>query len=236
MKKGYKNLIVICACVVVVGAGGTYFVQKTTASPKMEIAIITYSVKKGDLSKTVSSSGNIEASESVDLSFSGKSKVTQIHVNAGDSVTKGQVLAEMDATSVNNALLLAQANYDSAVAKLKSIEAGTDTSTISDQKYQVSKAKLDVTSAQTELSNVKKISSAFYLQQQVDLAKAAVISAQTILDQEKEGTDQSKTLFAQVALENAQNAYKQAATQQSNKDSLQTSLSSLQNKLAGKKS
>ena len=231
MKKGYKNLIVICTCVVVVGAGGTYFVQKTTASPKTEIATITYSVKKGDLSKTVSSSGNIEASDSVDLSFSGKSKVTQIHVNAGDSVTKGQVLAEMDATSVNNALLLAQANYDSSVAKLKSIEAGTDASTISDQKYQVSKAKLDVTSAQTELSNAKKISSAFYLQQRVDLAKAAVISAQTILDQEKQGTDQSKTLFAQVALENAQNAYKQAATQQSNKDSLQTSLSSLQNKL-----
>ncbi|MWV43159.1 HlyD family efflux transporter periplasmic adaptor subunit [Paenibacillus sp. HJL G12] len=231
MNKVTKNVLIICGCVVVIGAGGTYFVQKSSAKPKTETATITYEVKKGDLSKTVTSSGNVEASNSVNLSFSGKSKVTKVNVNAGDKVQKGQLLAEMDATALQNALLSAQANYDSANAKLKSLQDGTDSDTIADQKYQVSKAKSDLDSAETDLANAKKLANPTYVQQQIDKAKAAVVNAQTKLDQTKQGTDQSQILFAQVALESAQNAYKQAASRQSgSQDSTQSSVTSAQSK------
>lgn len=232
MNKVTKNVLIICGCVVVIGAGGTYFVQKSSAKPKTETATITYEVKKGDLSKTVTSSGNVEASNSVNLSFTGKSKVTKVLVNSGDQVQKGQLLAEMDATALQNALLSAQASYDSAVAKLKSLEAGTDASTIADQKSQVSQAKAALDSAESDLANAKKLTNPTYVQQQIDKAKTAVVNAQTKLDEVKQGTDQSQILFAQVALENAQNAYKQAASQQSGgQDSPQTSVAAAQSKV-----
>lgn len=232
MNKVTKNVLIICSCVVVIGAGGTYFVQKSSAKPKTETATITYEVKKGNLSKTVTSSGNVEASNSVNLSFSGKSKVTKVNVNAGDKVQKGQLLAEMDATALQNALLSAQANYDSAAAKLKSLEDGTDSSTIADQKYQVSKAKSDLSSAESDLTNAKKLANPTYVQQQIDKAKTAVVNAQTKLNEVKQGTDQSQVLFAQVALENAQNAYKQAASQQSGgQDSQQSTVTAAQSKV-----
>jgi HlyD family secretion protein len=71
MNKVTKNVL-LAGCVVVIGAGGTYFVQKSTAKPEAETATIAYEVKKGNLSKTVTSSGNVEAADSVNLSFSGK--------------------------------------------------------------------------------------------------------------------------------------------------------------------
>ncbi|MDR9855093.1 efflux RND transporter periplasmic adaptor subunit [Paenibacillus sp. VCA1] len=219
MNKVTRNVLIICGCVVVIGAGGTYFVQKSAAKPKMETATITYEVKKGDLSKTVTSSGNVEASDSVNLSFSGKSKVTKVHVSPGDKVQKGQLLAEMDTTALQNSLLSAQANVESAAAKLKSLEEGTDADTIADQKYAVSQAKADWDSAQSDLAEAKKQADPSYVQQQLDKAKTAVVNAQTKLDQAKQGTDQSQVLFAQVALENAQNAYKQAAAQQNGANS-----------------
>lgn len=176
MNKAVKNVLIICGCVIVIGAGGTYFYQKNASATKTETATITYAVERGDLSKTVTSSGNVEAPESVNLSFSGNSKVTNVNVSVGEAVKKGQLLAAMDATALQNELLSAQAKYDSAVAKLDSIQAGTDSATLSEQKAQVSKAQSDLENAKTALTNAKKAANASYLQAQVDKAKASVIS------------------------------------------------------------
>ncbi|MEK4357678.1 efflux RND transporter periplasmic adaptor subunit [Paenibacillus sp. FSL M7-1455] len=235
MNKVARNVLIICGCVVVIGAGGTYAVQKSAATPKTETATITYEVKKGDLSKTVTSSGNVEASDSVNLAFSGKSKVTKVHVSPGDKVSKGQLLAEMDATALQNALLSAQANYESAAAKLKSLQEGTDADTIANQKYEVSKAKADWENAQSELAEAKKQADPTYIQQQLDKAKKTVEIAQAKLDLAKQGTDQSQVLFAQVALENAQNAYKQAASRQSGADASQSSVKTAESKVESAK-
>lgn len=235
MNKVARNVLIICGCAVVIGAGGTYFVQKSTAKPNTETATITYEVKKGDLSKTVTSSGNVEAAESVNLAFSGKSKVTKVHASPGDKVLKGQLLAEMDATALQNALLSAQANYESAAAKLKSLQEGTDADTIANQKDAVSGAKADLNSAQSELAEAKKQADPSYIQQQLNKAKTAVVNAQTKLDQAKQGTDQSQVLFAQVALENAQNAYKQAASRQSDTDASQSPVKTAESKVESAK-
>ncbi|WP_339320986.1 efflux RND transporter periplasmic adaptor subunit [Paenibacillus sp. FSL W8-0194] len=235
MNKVARNVLIICGCVVVIGAGGTYVVQKSAATPRTETATITYEVKKGDLSKTVTSSGNVEASDSVNLAFSGKSKVTKVHVSPGDKVSKGQLLAEMDATALQNALLSAQANYENAAAKLKSLQEGTDADTIANQKYEVSKAKADLENAQSELAEAKKQADPTYIQQQLDKAKKTVEIAQAKLDLAKQGPDQSQVLFAQVALENAQNAYKQAASRQSGADASQSSVKTAESKVESAK-
>jgi HlyD family secretion protein len=73
-------------------------------------------VVRGDLTVLVDGTGNIEASREVKLSFGSGGKVEKIHVEEGDEVTKGSVLAELD----NDALELAktQAEVDRTKAEV----------------------------------------------------------------------------------------------------------------------
>ena len=228
MKKSIKNAILIGSCVIVIGSCSYYYYTKNNQTKKEEIASITYSVVRGDLSKTVTASGNLEASQTMNLSFTGNSKVTKVHVQSGETVTKGQILAEMDETVLNNSLLSAQASYDSAVAKQKNVARGTDDNTISDQKEQVAKTKAELASATTSLSDAKKLANSDYLQEQLVKAKEAVEKAQTGLNVAKETQNQSSILFAQVEYDNAQSAYKQAATQRNNLSSLKEQVTKAQ--------
>ena len=66
-------------------------------------------VERGDLMVSVSGSGNIETSEDADLSFSSGGRIAKIYVEKGDQVTKGEILAELDADTLE--LARDQANY-----------------------------------------------------------------------------------------------------------------------------
>ena len=73
-------------------------------------------VVRGDLIVTVSGSGNIEVSNEMELTFGVAGKVDEIHVQEGDEVSEGDVLAQLDTSSLEQAL--AQAKLALAQAKL----------------------------------------------------------------------------------------------------------------------
>lgn len=62
--------------------------------------------------------GTVEAKFSTDLGFQVLGRITARHVNVGDLVREGQVLADLDATSLQLAVNQAQADLASAEAKL----------------------------------------------------------------------------------------------------------------------
>ena len=62
--------------------------------------------------------GTVEAKFSTDLGFQVLGRVTARHVNVGDLVKKGQVLANLDATALELSVKQADADLASAVAKL----------------------------------------------------------------------------------------------------------------------
>lgn len=62
--------------------------------------------------------GTVEAKFSTDLGFQVLGRITARHVNVGDLVREGQVLANLDATSLQLAVNQAQADLASAEAKL----------------------------------------------------------------------------------------------------------------------
>jgi membrane fusion protein (multidrug efflux system) len=72
-------------------------------------------VKKADYHMGISYSGTIEESESIPLSFSTLGTVTRVFVSEGDSVKKGDLLAEINSEIYNNA-------YRSAMAALRQAE------------------------------------------------------------------------------------------------------------------
>lgn len=62
--------------------------------------------------------GTVEAKFSADLGFQVLGRITARHVNVGDLVKKGQVLANLDATALQLSVKQADADLASAVAKL----------------------------------------------------------------------------------------------------------------------
>jgi multidrug efflux pump subunit AcrA (membrane-fusion protein) len=69
----------------------------------------TSTVGKGVVQSTVSGHGTLEPAQKVELSFGASGEVTKIYVKAGEKVTKGQVLAEVDSSSARASLASAEA-------------------------------------------------------------------------------------------------------------------------------
>ncbi len=75
---------------------------------KNRINVETEIVKKGDVTKVVSSTGKITAAEEVNISSDIMGKVIKLFVKEGENVKVGQILAKLDDTD-------AKASYDKAV-------------------------------------------------------------------------------------------------------------------------
>jgi multidrug efflux pump subunit AcrA (membrane-fusion protein) len=80
----------------------------------------TATVGKGVVQSTVSGNGTLEPAQKLELSFGASGEVTAIDVKAGETVTKGEVLAEVDSSS-------ARASLASAEAKLLEAEEAVET-------------------------------------------------------------------------------------------------------------
>jgi len=83
-----------------------------------ETAVVT----RGDLVISVSVSGNLEMPRKMDLSFGTTGTVAEIMVNEGDKVSKGEVLAKLDARSLEWNVTTAQARYEAAQVEYEMAE------------------------------------------------------------------------------------------------------------------
>lgn len=85
-----------------------------TADPAPEI--ITAPVVRGDVQDTVLASGTVQAGKLINVGAQVSGQVTQLYVEIGDTVKKGQLIAEVDATTQQNKLKDAQAALQAARA------------------------------------------------------------------------------------------------------------------------
>lgn len=82
----------------------------------------TATVGKGVVQSTVSGNGTLEPAQKVELSFGASGEVTAIKVKAGEKVTKGQVLAEVDSSSARASLASAEAKLIEAEEAVEAAE------------------------------------------------------------------------------------------------------------------
>lgn len=75
----------------------------------------TGTVAKGNIMSTVTGTGQVITADSIDVKPEVSSTVTQLLVKEGDAVTRGQILARLDATSALKTLRNAETNLESAV-------------------------------------------------------------------------------------------------------------------------
>ncbi len=165
-------------------------------------------VTEGDLQLTVNANGQLQATLYT-VNFVGSGKLAKINVTVGQQVKKDQILAKLDATSLQNALNEAQSNVDGAQTTLNNARANYDAISAA--------ATSNVTSAQNALNNA---TSSLYLvklkhppgSQEVNAAQAQVDAATEQLSRAL-GQQQTQDTAAQGAINAAQAALNTAQAQ-----------------------
>lgn len=98
----------LAAVAVVLGVGG-WAVKHQFFSPPPAPQVITAKVERDDIEDTVLASGTIQADKEVSVGAQVSGQIRRLHVQLGDKVAKGQLVAEIDSTTQNNTLRNAEA-------------------------------------------------------------------------------------------------------------------------------
>ena len=134
--------------VIVVAIAAVGFWGYSTLHPKAAAAALsTVTVSRGDVSSTVSSSGSVISPSDIALAPTTTGTLAKLNVKVGQSVHAGEVLAQMDTTSLKSAVAQAQSSLIQAQANLTNAQATADT-TASTTAIQLQNDQTAVTTAQ----------------------------------------------------------------------------------------
>jgi HlyD family secretion protein len=208
-------LVLGTCCVLIAGCGAP------PSSPSATVA-------RGDLSQTVHAAGTVLTATQTKLGFKAGGRIASIDVAVGDTVPKGQVLAELDTTDATVAVHQAQAasqvaraGVAMAQAKLDQVLAGARPETIAQanalaniareklrdllaggRPEQVAQAQADLDAAQQKLD----LALGGARQEQVQQARAGLQQAQAKLQALQNGPRPEQVAVLQEQVEAAKNA------------------------------
>lgn len=139
---------VLAVGIVAIGVGVFAFVrtnQAKTAAAASTSTLQTATARQGNLILEASGTGYLVAASESNAAFGVDGKIAKLDVALGDKVEKGQLLAELDDTSLQNSLEAAKLT----LAELTSPEA------IANAELAVTTAEANVTNAQVALNNLQ---------------------------------------------------------------------------------
>ena len=116
MKKVFKWV----AALVILAVLGWYGYQKM--QPKNEATFITEEVKRGKIAQTVSATGEISATNLVDVGAQVSGQIKKMHVKIGDVVKEGDLIAEIDNVTQVNEVNTRKAQLQTYQAQLESAQ------------------------------------------------------------------------------------------------------------------
>ena len=111
-KKLLVYLLIIC-----IGGSLWLFYHKGN-----DIIYITEPVKRQDVQKVVNATGEVRAIELVTVGAQVSGKIEKLYVSIGQTVKKGELIAEIDSTTQQNDVDISKARLDSYKAQLKAAE------------------------------------------------------------------------------------------------------------------
>lgn len=197
-KNKKRKIIVVTGVALAILAGILLYVKNKGGS----VQYTTAEVRKGDLVRTVSITGNLVADEDVDLNFEVPGRVNKILVKKGDTVLRGDTIALIDDKTFSLEVEQAKANLDRALA-----EAGLNEDTLRE-------AHVAVENAEDVLDDTKNLN-----EQNIEAAREAVDNAQAYLDSANDyydqiiaeyGSDSTNAKNAKLTLTTAENSLKSA--------------------------
>ncbi len=113
-KKYFKNSIIVLVSAIVI-----FFVYKYfTTEKKANIAVQTVKQSKQNVTTSVTATGTVEPVDQVDVGTQVSGIINNIYVDYNSPVKKGQLLAELDKTNLQESVNNALAQYNAALNEL----------------------------------------------------------------------------------------------------------------------
>lgn len=173
-----KKTIAILLLATMVAGGSYFFMSQGEQTP----TFLTENVTRADVEKTVVASGSIQSSNEVDVGAQVSGKITKLYVKLGQSVKKGDMIADIDSTTQINALNKAKAALASYQAQLKAKQTAYNVAQSSYSRlsklYKLQSTSLDeLNSAKNTLDAAKAEIDA--LQESIKQAEIEVNTAET---------------------------------------------------------
>lgn len=119
-KKTSYAFIALAALVLL--AGG-FWVSRARAAKNQGPAYATEALRRGDLSLTITATGNLEPTNEVTIGSELSGTILEVYVDLNDRVTKGQPLAKLDTTKLAQQTESSRAALKSAQASVAQAEA-----------------------------------------------------------------------------------------------------------------
>ena len=194
-KKRWIIISIVSAAVLALVIVG---VAATRGGPKIDPTKLA-KVEKGDLAKSVVATGKVTPITKVEIKSKASGIVKKLHVDAGDKVKQGQILAELDKVEI-------EAQVNSARAQLLSSEANLKSAQADQKRLEVDALGVDVPTLQRAYERA------------TNMAKDGVVSAQALDDAQRNyelAVNKRDVARAQLAVGKAKVAQAQADVEKS---------------------
>ena len=191
MKKS-KILIIL----LILGVGGYFVYDKFFKVKEEEVEFITKKAKKGSFNKKVDATGEIFATELIDVGAQVSGQIKKLYVKLGDQVKKGDMIASIDSSTQQNSidnkeaqLAIYKAQLESAKVALNIAKTQFDRENALFSKNATSKQEFE-TAKNTYSANSAKIKEleAQIKQTNIELSTAKINLGYTKITAPRDGT------------------------------------------------
>ncbi|MEI6587608.1 MAG: efflux RND transporter periplasmic adaptor subunit [Candidatus Moraniibacteriota bacterium] len=182
----YKKTIAFILILAI--AGGYFFYSK---SKKAKVEYTTAMVEKGNLSQTVSATGDLKDDSEIVLNFELGGRISEVFIKKGNKVAAGDSIAMLDNVNLSGQVAQAKASLDKAVA-----DAGSNDDAIRE-------ANVAVDNAENYLDEADDLE-----KQKVDAAEKAYDNAKSYYDDVLDFYNDSPTKEKKMTLTTASNSKK----------------------------
>ncbi|HEX9897041.1 MAG TPA: efflux RND transporter periplasmic adaptor subunit [Dehalococcoidales bacterium] len=187
LKLWQKFLLFVVVLAVAGGSYGIYYWVTKPSASSQSIDVQLVQVQYGSITNSVSASGSLVFSAKEELSFGIAGTVAEIKVAEGDTITKGQLLANFDQASL---IPLQEAVVQAEMALNNALDT-------TEAEVAVTKARIALVTAQKNLEDAENpYSESDILKAEVAIANAkiALKNAQDAYDKAKEKYDDNRTV------------------------------------------
>jgi HlyD family secretion protein len=191
---------------VTLAACGQAATPKASDQGKSVITVSETAASVGSISSILSYSGSVVPRWTVNVMPKSQGTIAELRVQQGQTVNQGDVLAVLDHRSLDDQLVQANANINSAQAKLNSLLAGARPEDVAAANAQAGAAQATVSQAQATLESAKQK----LAQAQTGGRTEAVAQAQAKLDADQAALNKLRNGAVSQDVTNARLAVEQA--------------------------
>lgn len=138
--KRWKKILWGAVALLIIAAITAYSLNRTA---KDKTVYVTVPLKVQDLTTTVSATGNLEPTNTIDVGIEVSGTIDQVLVDYNDRVQSGQILARLDTTRLTAARTSSQALLEKSQANEQSAKAAVDNAAIENDRTRTMYASTD---------------------------------------------------------------------------------------------